>query len=126
MFAKFTDSVAPSNDGIRSLVERLAMLPSTADRLMAANMVREKLDPTVYKVIGVTDGVDHPWVRVVAKWDGKPLKDDPSEEVARAVAPLACRFTGIDSNLMFSWSIEAPTVEPEKPAARSGRSAKPE
>jgi hypothetical protein len=126
MFAKLSDKVKPSIDGLQSLVERQAMLPYTAARLMAANIVQEKLDPAVYQVIGVTDGADHSWVTVVAKWDGKPLKGDPSEEVAKAVAPLACRFSGIDSNLMFSWSIEMPAVEPEKPAARSGRPAKPE
>ena len=118
MFAKYDANVAPTAKGLDSLVSSGLCAPLVADEERAKALVASKLDPEIYRVTDHTAGVDGGWVLVEAKWDGQPVSGDPSAEITKKVAPMACRFQGYVEG-MFTWVVQAAAADaaPKSPAA---------
>ena len=126
MFAKFDDSVTPTSDGLDSL-RQAGMCTDEHLAMMRSMMLLQAKLPAAYRVVDSREGADHPWIRVRARWDGKPLNGDPSEEIAEAVKPLTVRRPNYKDGL-FSWMVQAPDPdektksEKAPPKASSGSS----
>lgn len=114
MLTTSTDTVLPTDEGMASLEKSGLLSPSEALRMRAAAALQAKL-PANYTVMSISEGADHPWARIVARWDGKAMTGDVSAELASAVAPMEVHYAGM-SNGMFSWDVDA-SMPSEEPAA---------
>jgi hypothetical protein len=109
MFGKMDDMVAPTPEGVDSCEKAGLCSPAEANAMRSCAVLQAKL-PDQYRVVGHSDGANHPWVRVAARWDGKAVDGDVSKELGEAVKPLTVSFAGFAGG-MFAWMVQAPPPE---------------
>lgn len=134
MFSKYDDAPpAMSKEGLDAYEAMCASHPKLASPHMlhamrSRAMLQERLDAAEGGVFHVMPGIDSGRFKVVARWDGKELKEDAWGALDKALnkhpdtkdgEKLEVRGGELSEDGMFSWMVRAPTVHRKSEDASS-------